>query len=119
MENKIKRTIVVLLAVCFLMSTMAIVVSAVRSDTLEHSNSLKATNSLKASIHSDVNSGYVPFTVHFRATVRFQRPSGNRVAYFWDFGDGTYTTERNPVHTFNDQGDHMATSTGRGGMFRS
>lgn len=37
--------------------------------------------------------------------VRFQNLSaGNVVRYLWDFGDGTYSIERNPSHTYNAEG---------------
>jgi len=34
---------------------------------------------------------------------------GNIVCWYWDFGDGTYSTERNPVHTYAYSGEYTVT----------
>jgi len=34
----------------------------------------------------------------------FDQSTGNPSAWFWDFGDGTTSTEQNPVHTYNGFG---------------
>ncbi len=34
------------------------------------------------------------------ATISFRNSSSNAVSYFWDFGDGTTSTEMNPKHTY-------------------
>lgn len=40
-------------------------------------------------------------------TVRFSDESeGAGVAYRWDFGDGNYSDERNPTHTYREAGDY-------------
>lgn len=31
----------------------------------------------------------------------------NTVTYFWDFGDGTYTSQQNPSHTYNNAGAYI------------
>lgn len=36
--------------------------------------------------------------------VRFKDLSGSAVQWFWDFGDGTTSTEQNPIHSYNQQG---------------
>lgn len=41
--------------------------------------------------------------------VDFNNESGNAVAYSWDFGDGTTSTEENPSHTYNEPGEYTIT----------
>ncbi len=44
--------------------------------------------------------GRAPFTVHF-----FDQSSGEIANRNWDFGDGEFSTEQNPAHTFNSPGN--------------
>lgn len=59
-----------------------------------------------------------PRTVLPGKTVRFQSFSeGDIVRYFWDFGDGSQSLERNPVHSYASEGVytvklHLITSLG-------
>ena len=39
-------------------------------------------------------------------TVNFTESSTDAVAWYWDFGDGSTTTEQNPTHTFINQGTY-------------
>ena len=50
-------------------------------------------------------------------TVEFTNESTDATTYLWDFGDGTTSTDENPVHTFPDFGDYIIklTATGEGG----
>lgn len=56
------------------------------------------------------------------ATIRFQNFStGHIVRYFWDFGDGTTSVEKSPVHTYRAEGKYtvklnIITSTGGQGQ---
>jgi gliding motility-associated-like protein len=43
--------------------------------------------------------------------VRFENQSEGGVDYFWDFGDGTTSTDINPVHNFGSPGDYTVTLT--------
>jgi beta propeller repeat protein len=43
--------------------------------------------------------GVAPLTVSFN-----QSSSGSPSAFHWDFGDGSYSDEQNPVHTYNNPG---------------
>ncbi|WP_338811970.1 PKD domain-containing protein [Bernardetia sp. Wsw4-3y2] len=43
--------------------------------------------------------------------VRFTDNTATAVSWLWDFGDGTTSTERNPIHTYHAQGDYMVTLT--------
>ena len=44
--------------------------------------------------------GASPLTVEFSAAASYD-PSNLDLQYFWDFGDGTISEERNPTHTFS------------------
>ena len=50
-------------------------------------------------------SGYVPFTVNFTYN------GYGAVSYLWDFGDGTTSTDQNPVHIYNDMGTYNVSLT--------
>ncbi len=43
--------------------------------------------------------------------VRFENQSQGGIDYFWDFGDGTTSTDVNPVHNFGSPGDYTVTLT--------
>lgn len=55
-------------------------------------------------------------------TVRFQNFSGgDAVRFLWDFGDGSTSIEKNPIHTYNNEGIYtvklnIITSTGAQGI---
>jgi len=44
-------------------------------------------------------------------TVDFTDLTGNSTAWFWNFGDGTTSTEKNPKHTYNSLGQYDITLT--------
>ncbi|MDH5597877.1 MAG: serine hydrolase [Cyclobacteriaceae bacterium] len=48
----------------------------------------------EASFTVNIDSAFSPLTVQFTNT------STHAVVYVWDFGDGTSSTEENPIHTF-------------------
>ncbi|HYO87831.1 MAG TPA: PKD domain-containing protein, partial [Candidatus Limnocylindrales bacterium] len=66
----------------------------------------------RASFTSNPATGDAPLSVQFTDT-----SSGSVSSYFWNFGDGQTTTERNPRHTFNGVGTFnvFLTVTGPGG----
>jgi PKD repeat protein len=57
--------------------------------------SIKIANAPKAGFLADVKSGCN------QLTVIFQNISNNASRYLWDFGDGSFSTQKNPVHTYN------------------
>ncbi|AKB55343.1 cell surface protein [Methanosarcina barkeri MS] len=57
----------------------------------------------KAFFSNSVTEGYVPLTVQFTDL------SENAEEWNWDFGDGTISTEQNPVHTYTATGEYTAT----------
>ena len=53
----------------------------------------------------DNNAGTIPFTADVFQSIEgkkvaFQGLTNNATSYFWDFGDGSTSTEKNPVHTY-------------------
>ena len=43
--------------------------------------------------------------------INFVNLSDPNMSYFWDFGDGTFSTELNPVHTFINPKEYVVTQT--------
>ena len=44
-------------------------------------------------------------------TIQFTDTSTNANTYFWDFGDGNTSTERNPIHTYQEDGEYIVVHT--------
>jgi len=55
---------------------------------------------------SDIRSGIFPLTVQFIDT-----SSGNPVSWKWSFGDNTYSTDQNPIHTYTKVGTYSVSLT--------
>jgi len=53
---------------------------------------------------AEIRQGYPPLTVRFR-----DFSSGSPLAWSWDFGDGTTSTEKDPVHTYTHEGWYTTT----------
>ncbi len=51
-------------------------------------------------------SGYAPLTVNFS-----DKSTGSLTSWKWSFGDGTYSTQQNPVHTYVQNGTYTVTLT--------
>lgn len=51
--------------------------------------------------------GIGPLTVNFSSAGSYD-PDGGISSYSWDFGDGTVSTEANPVHAYNTPGTYTA-----------
>jgi hypothetical protein len=59
-------------------------------------------------IYSDHNSGTVPFTVNFSCEcINYM----NITSYLWDFGDGNYSSTKNPIHMFENEGKYSVILT--------
>ncbi len=58
-----------------------------------------------ANFSTDVSSGYAPLTVQFTDL------SENATGCNWDFGDGTSSTEKNPIHIYSAAGNYTANLT--------
>lgn len=48
--------------------------------------------------------------------VNFNNESFNASSYFWDFGDGTSSTENSPVHTYSESGIYTVTLNASNGV---
>ena len=57
-------------------------------------------------ITADPVSGYVPLTVDFSSD-----STGTGLTYYWDFGDGSTSTEANPTHQYTNPGTYTVTLT--------
>ena len=64
------------------------------------------TSGLSASFMADVNTGAAPLTVHFTDTSK-----GGPTGWYWDFGDNSSSTLRNPVYTYNTPGTYTVNLT--------
>lgn len=58
-----------------------------------------------ANATTDTLSGSTPLTVHFSSNGTYD-PNGDNLTYFWDFGDGTESTEANPAKIYNNSGTY-------------
>ena len=50
----------------------------------------------------------------YNLTVQFQNEAIGANAYFWDFGNGSYSYEVNPAYSFNSPGDYFVQLTASG-----
>ncbi|MCJ7570600.1 MAG: PKD domain-containing protein [Candidatus Thermoplasmatota archaeon] len=57
-----------------------------------------------ASSSATPTSGTAPLAVHF--TGSGSDPDGEIVSYLWEFGDGQTSSQKNPVHTFQNSGTY-------------
>ncbi len=56
---------------------------------------------------AEPDEGAPPLEVRFSASV--EEEEGGPWTFSWDFGDGTTSTEQNPVHTYQKVGEYTAT----------
>ncbi len=59
----------------------------------------------RANFSSNVAEGYAPLNVQFIDS------SLNKNGWYWDFGDGTNSTDRNPIHTYSSSGNYSVNLT--------
>jgi PGF-pre-PGF domain-containing protein len=57
-----------------------------------------------SSFYSNITSGNIPLTVQFTDT-----STGSPASWNWNFGDGTNSTEQNPMHTYFSAGTYDVT----------
>ncbi|HKS98367.1 MAG TPA: PA14 domain-containing protein [Rugosimonospora sp.] len=63
-----------------------------------------------ANASADVTKGVDPLTVNF-SSAGSNDPDGDALSYSWDFGDGTTSTDANPVKTYPNKGVYTARLT--------
>jgi uncharacterized repeat protein (TIGR01451 family) len=63
---------------------------------------IKSCPDFSVEIGSDVDSGPLPLTVHFKSIVK--GPEEINYNYLWNFGDGETSNEKDPIHTFKSIG---------------
>jgi len=61
---------------------------------------------LTATVSADPTSGTAPLTVQFTGSASGGCPNHT---YSWSFGDGSTSSEKNPSHTYQTEGDYSAT----------
>jgi PKD repeat protein len=69
---------------------------------------LSAGNPVQAEFKSNVKTGNAPLAATFTDLSYF---TGTNVEYTWDFGDGTVSYEKNPVHTYVSPGVYTVSLT--------
>lgn len=62
------------------------------------------------SVSANPTAGSNPLTVQFSSAGSYD-PDGGSISYAWDFGDGTYSSEANPVKIYSNGGVFNATLT--------
>ncbi len=77
-------------------------------ESFQESNEIlgRAPDLIHVEISATPVSGVYPLEVQFR-----DESKGDPVAYLWDFGDGTTSEVRNPVHTYEEAGEYTVTLT--------
>ncbi|MEA1985866.1 MAG: PKD domain-containing protein [Candidatus Marinimicrobia bacterium] len=63
-------------------------------------------NKIGLSVFADSTDGIVPFTVNFTGGTTYEEDEGN---WFWEFGDDSTSTEKNPTHTYTEAGNYSVT----------
>ena len=59
-----------------------------------------------ANFTSNVTSGISPLTVQF-----YDNSTNNPLTWYWDFGDGTNSTQQNPTHSYTTPGNYNVSLT--------
>ncbi|MCJ7571526.1 MAG: PKD domain-containing protein [Candidatus Thermoplasmatota archaeon] len=54
------------------------------------------------------SNGYTTESIAFNSDGTID-PDGDTLSYFWDFGDGTNSTEKNPLHIYQSPGTYFTT----------
>ena len=94
-QLNIKQKIFIILISMILLSATALAVPQNNSSAGTH---LKAP---VAAFSAHQTSGYAPLKVAFT-----DKSTGTHTSYKWSFGDGTYSTVKNPAHTYTKAGNY-------------
>ncbi|MDW7733589.1 MAG: PKD domain-containing protein, partial [Methanolobus sp.] len=74
------------------------------SNISTQTNYITAAIAPVSSFTADVTSGAVPLSVNFT-----DQSTNSPTSWFWDFGDGTNSTDQNPTHTYSAVGAYTVT----------
>ena len=91
---------------------------AIASNTNKYDYSSQSTTAENNSVVSNNAKPVIGTTSHsgvFPLTITFSNNGGNRLNK-WDFGDGTYSTEKSPVHTYEKVGIYKVVLTSEDGL---
>ena len=77
-------------------SSSGITVKNVQNSTISGNKIFKVPVAI---FSSSLTSGYSPLTVKFT-----DKSTGSPTSWKWSFGDGTYSTQKNPSHTYSKEG---------------
>ena len=84
-------------------SSSGITVKNVQNSTISGNKIFKVPD---AAFSSSLTSGYAPLTVKFT-----DKSTGSPISRKWSFGDNTYSTVKNPVHTYSKTGKYTVSLT--------
>jgi|GEM_PF-1067778 len=80
--------------------------NAVRTDTETKTGYINVIVSPKAAFSASPRSGKVPLKVQFT-----DKSTGSPTSWKWSFGDGRYSTQKNPAHTYSKAGKYTVSLT--------
>jgi PKD repeat protein len=106
MKRQIKKTIAILLAVCFVLSITAASVSA--DQTQKNADKKPVMRFLNANFMASPTIGKAPLVVKFFDRSRSSSPI---ISWRWSFGDGHFSNLRNPVHKYSKAGIYTVSLT--------
>ena len=66
----------------------------------------QTNDSAAAEINPQIENNRVKFDATLRPLRQIAGAPASFYAYFWEFGDGSYSFEKEPVHTYKDTGDY-------------
>lgn len=69
------------------------------SDTRTRTEYIRVSEGVSAQFSATPESGPVPLTVQFT-----EQSTGSPISFLWNFGDGQYSDQRNPTHTYTRDG---------------
>lgn len=89
-----------------LISIILLSLTALAASTTHETNSKASPKAPVAAFTASPTSGYAPLKVVFT-----DKSTGTPTSWNWNFGDGTSSTTRNPVHKYNKAGKYTVTLT--------
>ncbi len=84
--------------------TAALTVQDALGRTAEDTFEVTTHTPLQIDVASDARSGSAPLTVHFSSSATGGSPT---YSYFWNFGDGSTSSEASPSHRYSEAGTYQ------------